>query len=85
MTISMANMISIPMRTRRPHLLGIPMMARNIVTRMWFPLGADVPFVAPDLPIAETISSEILVNLLPASDQFPDGPCFALIKPPQLG
>ena len=48
-------------------------------------VGADVPFVAPDLPIAETISSEILVNLLPTSDQFPDGPCFDLIKPPQLG
>ncbi|MBG7607844.1 MAG: hypothetical protein IZT59_07460 [Verrucomicrobia bacterium] len=48
-------------------------------------LGADSPFVAPEFPTAQTISAKSLANLLPASDQFPDGPCFALIKPPQLG
>lgn len=48
-------------------------------------LGADVPFVVPDFSVTQAIASEILVNILPSSDQFPDGPYFALIKPPQLG
>ncbi len=47
-------------------------------------LGMDSPFVAPEFPKSQAFPSRILPNPLPASDQFPDGPYFALIKPPQL-
>lgn len=48
-------------------------------------LGTDVPFVLPNLPKDHAIHSTTIAYSLHDPDRCKDGPCFPLIKPPQLG
>jgi len=48
-------------------------------------LGADMPFALANFPMNQAIGSAYIACLLPDPDRCPDGPCFPLMKPPQLG
>lgn len=48
-------------------------------------LGAEVPMVGLSFPGGVSLGWTSLRSFLPGREPCPDGPCFPLIKPPQLG
>lgn len=48
-------------------------------------LGTDVPFIATSFPQVQGVSWTSIGPVMPDPALCPEGPYFALIKPPQLG